>query len=269
MNDFNLFIQQWDLHPEGEPIMTNTSKLLPVRYKQQPAMLKIALIEEEQRGGELMIWWHGQGAARILAHEKNAFLMERAVGSKSLRDVVAQGEDNEASRIACGVVQQLHAAGNTTPPPKLMPLSTWFSSLEAAAAREGGVLIHALAAAQDLLSKPQENAILHGDIHHGNILDFGQRGWLAIDPKGLLGERGFDYANLFCNPDYQTATTQGRLQNQVNTIAKAAQLERSRLLKWILAYAGLSAAWHLEDDSSPELALNVAEIAFSALGSYL
>ena len=43
--------------------------------------------------------------------------------------------------------------------------------------------------------------VLHGDIHHDNILDFGKRGWLAIDPKRLQGERGFDYANLFCNPD--------------------------------------------------------------------
>ncbi|KTC97602.1 aminoglycoside phosphotransferase family protein [Legionella erythra] len=268
MNDFNLFIQLWDLYPEGEPLLTSTSQLLPVRYKQQPAMLKIALIEEEQRGGELMVWWHGQGAARILAHEKNAFLMERAVGSKSLRDLVAQGQDNEASRIACGVVQQLHTARNPSVSlPTLIPLSTWFHSLEQAAAHTGGILIRSLAAARDLLSNSLDHVVLHGDIHHGNILDFDQRGWLAIDPKGLLGERGFDYANLFCNPDYQTVTTQGRLQKQVTIIAEAAQLERRRLLKWILAYAGLSAAWHLEDGSSPELALHVAEIASSTLGS--
>jgi aminoglycoside/hydroxyurea antibiotic resistance kinase len=42
--------------------------------------------------------------------------------------------------------------------------------------------------------------VLHGDLHHGNVLDFGLRGWLAIDPKGLLGERGFDFANIFTNP---------------------------------------------------------------------
>jgi streptomycin 6-kinase len=57
-----------------------------------------------------------------------------------------------------------------------------------------------------LLSSPQDEVVLHGDLHHGNILDFGTRGWLAIDPKGLLGERGFDYANIFTNPDLAEPT---------------------------------------------------------------
>ena len=64
--------------------------------------------------------------------------------------------------------------------------------------------------AAELLASPRDVTVLHGDIHHGNILDFGARGWLAVDPKGLVGERGLDYANLFCNPDTATATGPGR-----------------------------------------------------------
>jgi streptomycin 6-kinase len=45
------------------------------------------------------------------------------------------------------------------------------------------------ATARELLAKPSEVVILHGDIHRGNVLDFGPRGWLASDPKGLVGER--------------------------------------------------------------------------------
>ncbi len=57
-------------------------------------------------------------------------------------------------------------------------------------------------AARSLLAAQREVGALHGDIHHGNILDFGpERGWLAIDPNRLCGDRAFDYANLFCNPD--------------------------------------------------------------------
>lgn len=51
-------------------------------------------------------------------------------------------------------------------------------------------------AAHLLLADRRDISPLHGDIYHGNVLDFGERGWLAIDPKGLKGERGFDYANL-------------------------------------------------------------------------
>ena len=60
----------------------------------------------------------------------------------------------------------------------------WFRELEPAAARHGGKLVKAAAAAGDLLGAPHGMAVLHGDIHYGNILNFGARGWLAIDPKG-------------------------------------------------------------------------------------
>ena len=58
------------------------------------------------------------------------------------------------------------------------------------------------ATAQALLADAARGrASLHGDLHHDNVLDFGPRGWLAIDPHGLLGERGFDFANIFDHED--------------------------------------------------------------------
>ena len=119
--------------------------------------------------------------------------------------------------------------------------------------------------ARQLLDSPQDMVVLHGDLHHGNVLNFGERGWLAIDPKHITGERGFDFANIFCNPDQDVALKPGRLMHQVAVVAESAELEPHRLLQWILAYAGLSAAWSLEDGDSAELALAVADIASSAL----
>jgi streptomycin 6-kinase len=81
-----------------------------------------------------------------------------------------------------------------------------------------------------------------------------------------VGERGFDFANIFCNPDFETATAPGRLARQASVVAGAAGLERTRLLRWILAYAGLSAAWILGDGEEPELDLAVAALAASELG---
>jgi streptomycin 6-kinase len=112
---------------------------------------------------------------------------------------------------------------------------------------------------------PQKVVVLHGDIHHGNVLDFGERGWLAIYPKGLTGERGFDYANIFCNPDLETATAPERLVRQVNVIAEAAGLERRRLSPWIVAWAGLSTAWCLNDNSSTSISMRVAELTAAEL----
>ena len=261
---FDAHLARWGLVPDGEAIVTHSSRLLPVRRGGVPAMLKVAVEAEERAGGRLMIWWDGQGAARVLEHAGDALLLERAPGPGSLAEMVRSGRDDEASRILCAAAAGLHAP-RAGAPPDLVPLARWFRALEPASAAHGGILVRAAEAARELLSDPRDVVVLHGDLHHGNVLDFGARGWLAIDPKGLTGERGFDFANLFCNPDGETVAAQGRLARQVEVVADAAGLERGRLLKWILAYAGLSAAWSLEDGDVPDLALSVAEIAAAEL----
>ncbi|HEX2077568.1 MAG TPA: aminoglycoside phosphotransferase family protein [Longimicrobium sp.] len=262
---FAAYLARWGLVPDGAPIITPYSSLLPVRHGDVPAMLKVAREAEERAGARLMAWWDGDGAARVLAHEGDALLLERAPGGGSLVRMARTGRDDEASRILCAAAARLHAPRDR-PPPELVPLEHWFRALAPAAARYGGILARAGAAARELLAAPRDVVVLHGDLHHGNVLDFGARGWLAIDPKGLVGERGFDFANLFCNPDLETATAPGRLARQVEVVAEAAGLERTRLLKWVLAYAGLSAAWTLEEgDDRPEIAFAVAELAAAEL----
>ncbi len=228
-------------------------------------MLKITLSDEERRGGVLMWRWKGEGAARVLAQDGDAILLERAQGGISLAALARNGKDDEASHIICSVVAKLHAV-RIDAPEALCPLTQWFRELEPAAARHGGILLKAAAAARHLLATSQEVVALHGDIHHGNILDFGARGWLAIDPKGLLGERGFDYGNIFCNPR-EMATAPGRLARQASIVAEASGLDRTRLLQWILAYAGLSAAWFLNDGEDAELPLAVGEAAAAELAN--
>lgn len=229
-------------------------------------MLKIARGVEERRGGFLMAWWQGEGAARVWAQEGDALLTERAAGRHNLVDMARTGRDDEATRIICATAARLHAP-RPRPAPELIPLAKWFQELEPAAARYGGLFAIAAATARELLAAPRDVVVLHGDIHHANILDFGARGWLAIDPKGLVGERGFDFANIFRNPDLAAATAPGRLARQARVVAEAAGLDRARLLKWVLAYAGLSAAWHLGDDKKSELDHAVAELAAAELST--
>ena len=193
----------------------------------------------------------------------HCFLSAPADPNRCLR-MVHGGQGDEASRTICHVAARLHA--RPTPlPPDLTPLTRWFDALACAAEVRGGIFARAAPIAARLLAEPQNITALHGDIHHGNILDAGPRGWLAVDPKGLVGERGFDFANVFCNPDFGVATSPGRLARQVEVIAEAACLDRHRLLAWITSWAALSASWHVEDGEKPDTALAVAEIALNEL----
>jgi len=265
----DVYLSKWDLIPDGSPIVTNISRLLPVRHRGEPAMVKLSTDEEERSGGVLMEWWDGDGAARVLARDDDALLLERAEGTASLAGMARTGRDDEACRVLCAVAARLHAP-RPRPLPELVPLAHWFRELEPAAAAHGGILVRCAATARSLLAEPREVGVLHGVLHHGNVLDFGARSWLAIDPKRLVGERGFDFANIFTNPDLDdptrpVATVPDRFARRLQIVAEAGSLERERLLRWILAWTGLSAAWFLGDGDSAAIDLRVAELAAAEL----
>jgi len=140
--------------------------------------------------------------------------------------------------------------------------------------KQGGVLMRwwdGHGAARALLDSQRDMAVLHGDAHHDNILDFGERGWLVIDPKRLYGERAFDYANIFCNPDLAdpvppAAIVPGRFERRLDIVAAQAGLDRRRLLQWVLAWCGLSAAWYLDDGDDAAIDLDIAAQARALLG---
>lgn len=257
----DVWLARWRLELDGSPIATPTSRLFPVRQDGVPLMLKLALHEEERRGAAVMAYYAGDGAARVFASEGEALLLERASGGAALIEMARSGRDDEASAIICGAVARLHAPRELPTPPDLMPLQVWFQELDVAGIKHGGVFAEAAATAEKLLTEPGETVVLHGDIHHANVLFDATRGWLAIDPKGLIGERYFDYANIFCNPDLATATAPGRLQRQAKLIATVARLEPDRLMQWIFAYACLSASWSLAEGEDAIVSIAVAEIA--------
>ena len=264
------WLQVWHLVVVGTPMRTGSSVLLPVTQDGTPAMLKVPFEEEERRGGRLMAWWAGDGAAPVLAHDDGIVLLARAAGRCSLGEMARQGRDDEACRILVASAARLHAA-RSRPAPDLLPLAEWFRDLDQAAVERGGILVRCSAIARTLLADPREVVVLHGDLHHGNVLDFGDAGWLAIDPKGLVGERGFDFAALFMNPDgadptWPVAIAPDRFARRLEVVAEAAKLSRERLLRWIVAWCGLSAVWSMEGGDAPVVALRVAELAAAELG---
>lgn len=256
--------QQWHLTDDGPAFVTHSSLLQPVILDGAPAMLKIPQEPEERFGCGLMVWWNGQGTARVLQYDENALVLERLISDITLLDMVKNGQDDASTRIICGVAAQLHAPRSATPP-LLISLEEWFQELWPAVDKYGGILTESAALARELLDNQADKAVLHGDLHHENILHSDTRGWLAIDPKRLVGERAFDFANILCNPDKATALGTGRLARQVDIISSAARIAPQHLLKWTVAWAGLSAAWILNDGDDASLDLGVAEIAFRQL----
>jgi streptomycin 6-kinase len=174
--------------------------------------------------------------------------------------------DDEATRILCSVGRRLHAETERVlalpAPPALIDLETWFRQLFANAERLGPLHRAGASVARRLLDESHDPVVLHGDLHHANVLDFGERGWLAIDPKGLVGDAEFDVCNVLCNP-HERALVPGRLARQFEVVVEATGFAPRRLRDWLLAWCALSSTWFLldGDDERAESVARIGELA--------
>jgi len=255
------YLRAWGLEPAGQLAETPTSWLLPVRHVEAPAMLKLLKpTSDEHASAALLRYFAGIGAVRLLAADENAVLMERADSDPSLTAIACGGNDEAAAAILADCVAQLHAPRTDAPPTGLTSLHRWFDALFPHATRTP-LLARCAAVARRLLATECETTVLHGDLHHDNVLP-SPRGWLAIDPKGLIGERTYEVANLLCNPQPHGDIVHraDRMLRVATLYAERLNLDRQRVLGFGLAHAGLSAAWSLEDGRDPNFRLQCAAV---------
>lgn len=265
-----IYMSRWHLVIDGTPVQTASSYLVPVARDGFPAMLKVTSDPDERRGNHLMTRWDGQGAAAVLEHDRDALLLERAVSGRTLADLVYAGLDDEATRNLCKTAELLHSA-SLLQQEDMRPLRSWFADLLELPSNSAEWLKDCARQAHRLLSDPQEQIALHGDLHHGNVLDFGARGWRAIDPKGLYGERAADFAALFLNPDLADsqrpyAISPQRFGHRIRIVSSHVGVEPVRLRQWIHAWSGLSAVWFIKDGMAPATQWAIAHLASKALG---
>ncbi|TYS52074.1 aminoglycoside phosphotransferase family protein [Bacillus infantis] len=96
-----------------------------------------------------------------------------------------------------------------------------------------------------------DNFLLHGDLHHYNILDGGKNGWIIIDPKGLIGEKEYDVIQYLLNRLPET-DAESIISKRINLFAEKAGLERDKLISWGYAHSILSASWSWEESGRCE-----------------
>jgi streptomycin 6-kinase len=214
-------------------------------------------VEDELRGAHFLAWRNGEGAVRLLGRDRRKMLLEYG-GDRLLTAMLDAEGDDAATEIAADVLARLHHPSDRPAPPQLQPLRERFAALFSRAktvvdTEQKSLYGQAATVTGELLDNARTIRPLHGDFHHDNIV-FGQRGWLAIDPKGVLGDPGFDAANLFYNPLDRDALCGDpeRIARMAQTLSRTLKQDPRRLLDHAFAYGCLSAAWHGEDGNAKD-----------------
>ena len=187
--------------------------------------------------------------------------------------LVTVDDDVEATAIAARVMEWLW---RSAPPGHPFPfVSDWARGLARLRRRYGGgtgplpagLVEEAEALFARLVPSQDEPLLLHGDLHRANVLSARREPWLAIDPKGLVGEPAYDAASLLREPSQLLEAPRPSviLERRLEQLSADLGLERARLRGWALAQSVLAACWSLEDvgrvwDGAIHVARLLAEI---------
>ena len=234
------------------------------------AVLKVSRHVEETRNEIAALrLWDGEGAARLLAAdpESGALLIERLDPGTMLVEVAAV-DDDAATVIAAGVVRRLWRP--VAERHGLRPLESWCAAYERnreALTRDADGFPAALfrradTMRRDLLASTDTPTVLHGDLHHYNVLRGQRAAWLAIDPKGLVGDRCFDVCQFFRNP-LPRGVPASVNRRRLDIFCAELGLDRQRTKDWCFVHAVLDACWDFEDGTPWQRAVAYAEETLS------
>lgn len=212
-----------------------------------PVVLKVTDPgSDEARQGEILAAFQGRGAVWVHAHEPGAVLMERALPGSPLTDVVVEGRDDEATAILARTLGSMDPG----------PAPAWVRTADSLAVD----LDQSPQVPHDLLARAREMhaalcasqtrvRLLHGDLHHDNLLFDRRRGWLAIDPKGILGEPEFEAGAFLRNPWARPDLFRdpARIRARLACLGQALPLDLARVRSWAFVQAVLAAIWGIED----------------------
>ena len=262
------FIQRWELTElEHQTDLSYNYILYGKDRSGTSVVLKIGVPHSELYSEiEALRIYDGSSLVRLLKSDpaRGVLLLERLLPGKDLCGV---DNDGEATRIAARLMEDFRI-----PDPGLTVFPTtaeWCQGFQryGKSYPSGGPLPDDLVQraanqANDLLSSTRNHYLLHGDLHHMNILEVEGRGWLAIDPKGVIGEPAFECGSLLLNPYPELINRPDleRIQDlRINILAEHLSLDQDRLREWSFVRAILSAIWCVEDGLDWVYPIKIAE----------
>lgn len=181
--------------------------------------------------------------------------------------------DDKATRIAAQLMQKILKPAPHGNPFNFPTTQEWFERLnhpiELPITFSNHFIDNAKNIANDLHQEKNELILLHGDLHHFNILSAHQQTWLAIDPKGIIGPREYEVGALLRNPIpdiISNRDTKAVLARRIDILSEILHYDRKEIIAWGFAQAVLASVWSIDMKSQEwHLFLKCAETLFDLM----
>jgi streptomycin 6-kinase len=227
-----------------------------LKLNDQPVILKH--IHSPQEYGHEKVWleyFDGNASVKLLDYDdkEQILLLEKIEPGKKLSSLFPQ-EDIKATKIAATLIKQLHKKPLELSEQKSFPtINMWLAKLHNFHDSQipENLLKEAQELSHQLLETQGEKFLLHGDLHHENILQK-SKSWIAIDPKGVIGDLAYECGAYLRNPVpdlLHQQNPQQIIKERISIFSKELDIPSERILQWSFVQAVLAAIWALEDKS--------------------
>ncbi|MCX4859259.1 aminoglycoside phosphotransferase family protein [Streptomyces canus] len=243
------FLERWDLRPDGSPMHGVAALVLPVvrRADRTPAALKLQLLDDESIGEPVALrLWDGDGAVRLLDHDPvtHTMLLERLDSDRMLSTLPGT---RDAVLVIAGLLAHLTA---TPAPAGIRHLGdiaqTMLDKTPDALKRIPDpevrrTVADCAAAVREVVDEPGDR-LLHWDLHDENVLASERAPWLAIDPKPLAGDPGFELW-----PALDNRFDADEITWRFDAMTDVLGLDRARAHAWTLGRLLQNSLWDIKD----------------------
>lgn len=271
--------QRWDLTDVRQVPNLSYNFVAFAKQGADDVILKIGVPNRELVSEmNALRFFNGDGTCQLLAcdEEKGFLLLERLQPGTMLSELE---DDDERTQIAIDVMEknwrpmesdslpmsdvQQQASGHQ----RFIQLTDWFDELKEIRPHfNGGTgpipekILERVEASLPELFADDDVRLIHGDFHHFNIL-LSERGWLAIDPKGVIGPAGYEIGPLMLNPwiePMDRVRFKVQAMRRVDIFRERMGWAREKIIGWALAHSVLSACWDI--NQKPTYSIDAAKI---------
>lgn len=230
----------------------NSLILFGRRGKRSVVLKVIRQPGDEWRSGEVLETFDGGGVVRVYEYVGGAVLLEQLNPGTPLTGMSLEGRDEEATEILAGVIHRMSQPRLSSK--QFVTVHDWGKGFDSYLASGDRQLPHRLVTEArqiylNLCATQAGERLLHGDLHHYNVLFDLDRGWVAIDPKGIMGEVEYEIGAALRNPFERPElfASPETIEKRIRRYQSILKLDADRALLWGFAQAVLSVIWSVED----------------------
>lgn len=197
--------------------------------------------------------FNGNGIVKIIEVDtaKGILILERLLPGKTLASLE---NEEEAASIASQIMKKLWipVPSNSSSIPTTMHMEEklihiFKKNREGLGPITKDLLQEAVDTYRLMNAMPDKPYLLHGDLHHYNILTAAREPWLAIDPKGLIGDREYDVIQYLLNKLPNGDSTHV-IEKRIDIFVKELNLDKKRMISWGFAHSVLATCWTVQED---------------------